>query len=212
MKKFINIFVLLLLNLHFLSCVVTKYSDCSTNALPNNPKWEMHYDVHSLRDLMLRVDKLTHIGTVKDSLMGYFINFERYELLVTMKQQLPGGPIFNPYRKPQYRNEDIQINLWVSDTLSDSIIANLKKEDPNEHIEKGYINQHNFLYINNWENTDVYILINLHSKRAYKLEQDKENLRRTYRSLDSFVRYNCLQGIQFIGKNGAFSFGEYYMY
>jgi hypothetical protein len=195
-----------------MSCVTVKYVSTDINCLPNNPKWELHFEQSHLKGVMLRVDSFSYVGGMNDNLGNNFIHFERYALFLKMNTKLPGPPVFNPNRKPSYRKEDIQINLSVSDTLDVEFIENIKKEDSNKSIEKGYIGRNAFIYINNYDNTDEYVLINLNSRVAYKLEQDKDNLKHTNRGLNAFVENGCYQGIVFLAKGGNYSIGDCTMY
>jgi hypothetical protein len=195
-----------------MSCVTQKYHTTTAECLTNKPNWKTYYDVLPLRDLLIRVDSLAQNRKIKESLWGNTISFDYYDLYVTMDRQTTSRPLFGADFNPEYTAQMVKINLFISDTLDDSVIANLKKEASDRNIEKGYIGNSSFLYINDYNNRDSYFLLNLHSKKAYRLMQDVENAKYTYRSLNAFVKNGCLQGIQFIAKDGAYSLGDYLMF
>lgn len=189
------------------SCVITKYVNYENDCLSHNPNWKIYADMRHLKDLLIRVDSLNHKGTVKKNLGNRVVNFEFFELFTTMNRELPKPAVPNSNLKPRFVEKNIQINLYVSDTLDEQVIKILKKDESNDNIEKGYIGHNNFLYINNYQ-SGSYWLVNLHTKIAYKLEQDEENLQYTYRALKDFVKNGCYQGIQILTGGGVFSFGD----
>jgi hypothetical protein len=194
-----------------LSCTTIKYVGEDTNCLPNAPVWKTYFETLALRDLMLRVDSLSFKGVSQRKFGTKLVNFSCYEVFVKMNKELSGGVVYDPSRKPSYSSQDIQIDISISDTLDSSTLKALQENEQFNNLEKGYVQKNNFLSINNYENRGAYILINLQSGRAYKLEQNEENLKFHNFSLGEFVRYGCYQGIKFVGKEGVFSFGDYLM-
>ena len=208
---FKSMFLFSCLSFSCFSCVITKYVNYEKGCLRHNPNWKLYVDMPPLKDLMIRVDSLNHKGKIKTALSESMINFHLFELFVTMNRELPKPFVPTANRKPRFTEEMIQINLYVSDTLDESTIIMLKREDSNDNIEKGYIGHNSFLYVNDYQ-SDTYLLVNLRTRIAYKLEQEEENLQHTYRALNDFVKKECYQGIQFLTAGGTFSLGDYLMY
>jgi hypothetical protein len=194
------------------SCVVTEYVNIDKDCLQHNPSWKVYFDVLPLRDLSLRVDSLSYGGVYKDTIVGNVVNSQCFKLVLAMNKQLRGSFVPNSNRKPRFGLKNIQIDLYVSDTLSESVIENLQMEGSNKNIERGYVKNHSFLYINDYENHNYYLLVNLRSRRAYRLQENVENKQYSMENLDSFMKSGCYQGIRFLTIGGAFSFGDYLMY
>jgi hypothetical protein len=205
-------FVFLLLMICFSSCLATKPVNVNNICLPNSPKWKVYYETDALRDIYIRTDSIKFKGTIWNNLADRKILFQRYELFTEMNVEQSGSTISNPDRVPFYQNRQVQIDLYVSDTLEDSIIDELRSHDTNIDIEKGYFGHKRFLYINDYDYFRAYFLVNLKNKRAYKLEQNGENSKYCDRCINYFIEKGCRQGIQFIVDSEMFSFGDCLMY
>jgi hypothetical protein len=194
------------------ACTIKRQTHNNLEGLTNKPNWETYDDMEPLKDLLIRVDSIKYNHKVSDIAWGNVISFAYFDLYVSMNRQTTSRPFYDTNFKHEYRAQMVKINLFVSDILSDSAIANFKKEVLDENIEKGYICKNSCLYINDYNNRDSYFILNLLNKRAYKLTQDAENSKYTYRSLIPFVSNGALQGIQLITKNGAYSIGDCLMF
>jgi hypothetical protein len=134
MQKLKIVFFIYMICMVHCSCIRTRYINCGTNYLVNYPRWELFFNNPALKALMLRVDTVRKVGNLDRNLGNQTVNFEFYQLCVAMNIEggcrggvSPSAEKLRTYRI-SYQPEDVKINLFVSDSLNDTIIKTLKTE------------------------------------------------------------------------------------